>query len=124
MFRGSGTKMLDHLNGPEAEGERRGGLFPEREHLHAGLLGRASHHHHVLAGAGRVPLLFGKRDMGEMEAVCGRQGKPSLQFFPRLPERGGRADGDRAGGGRDGATHLPAVHAGADALRHCKVSDG
>ena len=62
--------------------------------------------------------------MGETEAVCGRQGQPGLQLLPRLPERGGRADGDRAGRSRDGAAHLPAVHAGADALRHRKISDG
>ena len=62
--------------------------------------------------------------MGETEAVCGRQGQPGLQFFPRLPERGGRADGGCAGRGGDGAAHLPAFHAGADALRHRKTPDG
>lgn len=62
--------------------------------------------------------------MGEAEAVCGRQGQLGIQFLPRLPERGGRADGGCAGRGGDGAAHLPAVHAGADALCHCKISDG
>lgn len=62
--------------------------------------------------------------MGETEAVCGRQGQPGLQFLPRIPERGGRADGGCAGRGGDGADHLPTVHAGADALFYCKISDG
>ncbi len=94
----------------------------ERRDTHyAGLQRRASHHHHVFAGAGGIPLYFGKRDLGETEAVCGRQGQPCLQLLPRLPERGGRADGGGAGGGGDRAAHLPAFHAGADALRHRKI---
>ncbi len=118
LFLVSVTKKLDHLR------ERRGGLFPKGEHLHAGLQGRAADHHHVLAGAGGIPLHFRKRDMGKAEAVRGRQGQPGLQFFPRIPERRGRADGDRAGGGGYGAPHLPDVHAGADALRHRKIPHG
>ena len=53
-------------------------------------------------------------------------GKVSLAYSSFLGYRkgGGRADGGCAGRGGHGAAHLPAVHAGADALRHCKISDG
>lgn len=61
--------------------------------------------------------------MREEETVCRRQGQLSLQFLPWLLERGGWADGGCAERGGDGAAHLSAVHAGADALRHCKISD-
>lgn len=111
-------------HGPEAEGERRGGLFPEGKHLHAGLQGRAAHYHHVLAGAGGEPEHFGKLHMEETEAACGRQGQPGLQLLPRLPERGGWADGGCAGRSGNGAAHLPDLQVGADALRHRKIPDG
>lgn len=53
-------------------------------------------------------------------------GKVSLAYSSFLGYRKGEDGqmGDRAGEGGDGAAHLPAVHAGTDALRHCKVSDG
>lgn len=53
-------------------------------------------------------------------------GKVSIAYssFLGYQKGGGRADGDRAGGGRNCKAYLPDVHAGKDALRHCQVPDG
>lgn len=51
-----------------------------------------------------------------------RQGYRVLRWrSAATPERGGRANGGGARGGGDRAAHLPAFHAGADALRHRKI---
>jgi len=36
------------------------------------------------------------KDFTHWIAVCGRQGQPGIQLLPRIPEGGGRADGDTA----------------------------
>ena len=80
----------------------------------AGRQGRGAADHHVQHRAGRKPQYFRKRDLGDAEALRGRQGDHALRTIYGLSPRQGRNTGGCGSGGGHRARHLPALSGGRD----------